>query len=428
MSLPEREPPERRTPQRRRILILAIGALVALLVGAVVVVAVTGNGDDDVTVPNVVGMEVGDAVQQLGDLGLEVGSLQVQRDDVEPGTVIAQEPAAGSTVEAGSHVQLEVAEGDGGETAGQEVVPDVVGLPVNDAVAALDALGLVAETTLQPRDDVSPGTVVDQEPDGGTSVDPGTSVDLVVSQEEAQPESIVAWILGLGLGAPEGPPEFQAYNLLFGLNCQSLADGLETEGTDLNGLSDTARSLYGGAAAACLAALEGQADRWAQAESAVQQLTPPLSCLDVAAYDLLVRLVDVHRANPSARIVPATGESGALEPPCPTITGLSPSQGPPGAVVTVIGTNLDNREQVVIYYLDSGNVDDLQDPPRLPESFAVTVNGDPGSWACIVVEAATGWNASGVLFRIEEPAGASGTASGAPPAEAPEGCPPPSAP
>ena len=420
-------PPTRRQPRRLGTPILAIGALAAVLVGAVVVVAITGGGDDEVTVPNVVGLAAGDAAQQLVDLGLETGSLQVRRDDVEPGTVVAQEPAPGTVVDAGTHVQLEVAEADPGASAGAVEVPDVVGLPVNDAVAALDALGLVASTTLEARDDVSPGTVVGQGPEGGTPVDPGTSVGLIVAQEPAATETIVAWILGLAPGAPQGPPEFQAYELLFGLQCGPLAEGLQTEGTDLSALSDSARALYGGAAAACLAAFEGQADRWAQAESAVQQLDRPVSCLDVAAYDLLVRLVDAHRADPSARIVAATGGSGALEPPCPTITGLSPSQGPPGTVVTVIGINLDKREQVVIHHLDSGNVDDLQDPPRLPESFAVTVDGDPGSWACIVVVAATGWNASGVLFRIEEPAGPSGLASGAPPVE-PEGCPPPSAP
>jgi hypothetical protein len=416
----------RARPRQRRRLgtpTILIGALAAVIVGGVLGWAVIGG--EGVTVPNVVGLDVGDAVQQLGVLGLEVGSLQVQRDDVDAGTVVAQDPPPRSTVEVGSHVQLDVAAASSSSSSGSVVTPDVVTLPVGDAIEALAAVGLGVETTLEVRDDVAPGTVVGQEPEGGVSVEPGTTVRLAVAQEQAATETIVAWILGLGLDAPQGPPEFQAYELLLSLECQALADGLHNEDSDLSDLSDMARALYGGAAAACLAAVHGQADQWAVAVSAVQ-LGRPVGCLDAAAYDLLVRLVDAHQSDPSVRIVPS-GEGGAVVPPCPTITGLDATEGPTGTAVTVSGTNLDRAQKIFVEYYPSGDVDDRQ-PSLTPTSFVVPIDGDPGSWACIVIEAANGWYAAGALFWVQDVPGASGSTPAAPGPADPEGCPPPSVP
>ena len=61
---------------------------------------------------------------------------------------------------------------------------------------------------------------------------------------------MVAWILSLGPGAPDGPPEFTAYRELQQLRCAQVFDRVGE-------LDEPARTLYAGAADACLAALGG---------------------------------------------------------------------------------------------------------------------------------------------------------------------------
>jgi hypothetical protein len=61
-------------------------------------------------------------------------------------------------------------------------VPNVVGLPQADAEAAIVGAGLVVgAVTTQNSDTVPAGSVISQDPTGGTPVAPGSAVDLVVS-------------------------------------------------------------------------------------------------------------------------------------------------------------------------------------------------------------------------------------------------------
>ena len=61
-------------------------------------------------------------------------------------------------------------------------VPDVTGLELQAAEAAIEAAGLeVGSTSTQLSDTVPAGNVIKQTPEGGDSVPPGTAVDLVVS-------------------------------------------------------------------------------------------------------------------------------------------------------------------------------------------------------------------------------------------------------
>src|SRR4029450_8492371 len=61
-------------------------------------------------------------------------------------------------------------------------VPDVSGLPESDAVAALEATGLVVgERVERPHRRVAPGLVIRTRPDAGETVDPGTPIELLIS-------------------------------------------------------------------------------------------------------------------------------------------------------------------------------------------------------------------------------------------------------
>ena len=112
---------------RRWVLILCL-ALVVIGVVAAVVVLMGG-----VTVPDVTGKTQADATKALEDAGLKVGKVTQASDaQTAAGTVLLQDPAAGTEVDEGSAVALTLSSGPG--TA---EVPDVVGMNRAAAEAAL---------------------------------------------------------------------------------------------------------------------------------------------------------------------------------------------------------------------------------------------------------------------------------------------------
>ncbi len=95
---------------------------------------------------------------------------------VPAGSVISQNPAAGTSVAPGSAVDLVVSLGP------PVTVPNVVGQTQSTATAVLQRFNLtVGSVTRQVTPGVAPGIVLSQNPAAGTSVAAGTAVDLVVS-------------------------------------------------------------------------------------------------------------------------------------------------------------------------------------------------------------------------------------------------------
>jgi beta-lactam-binding protein with PASTA domain/predicted Ser/Thr protein kinase len=144
--------------------------------GSEVTVTVSG-GPGQVAVPPVVGQTRSAAEQQLSARGLEA-SFTEETSDRPAGEVISQSPDAGTRVDSGSTVELVVSTGPPPDTVD---VPNVVGLNRTDAVAQITGLGLspsVEErsTDIQPQD----GRVIDQNPGGGSTVNQGTRIVLIV--------------------------------------------------------------------------------------------------------------------------------------------------------------------------------------------------------------------------------------------------------
>jgi len=131
------------------------------------------------TVPDVTGLEEAAAVAALHAAGLVTGDVdEAYSGTVAAGLVISQNPAAGASVVEGSEVNLVL-------SLGPEpvVVPDLVGTTLADAQAALTAAGLAAGAVSEEYSaTVAEGWVIDQAPEPGAPVAPGTAVDIVVSK------------------------------------------------------------------------------------------------------------------------------------------------------------------------------------------------------------------------------------------------------
>ena len=193
------------------------------------------KGPHAVAVPNTVSLTEADAVAQLTDAGLEADVVQVP-SNARAGTVVAQNPKGGTSVDPGSTVRLNVSKGrtqtttvttttqttatattttatttthattttatttQTTTTTAQASVPDVVGSTLSSSVAQMRAERLLADS-YPVASDQGGGTVVAQNPVAGTNVDAGSIVRLNVSTGSDRPSITVPDVTGANQAA-----------------------------------------------------------------------------------------------------------------------------------------------------------------------------------------------------------------------------------
>lgn len=141
------------------------------------------KGTQKGTVPNVVGKTEADAVYLLGSYGYDEGLVTQEDSELPAGTVIKQDPAAGTNASEGTNVSLVLSLG---KTVVTTTVPDLTGDTVADAKKALERESLVlGDTSYSPSDTYAQNLVVDQSVSAGSSVDSGTKVDITLSTGES---------------------------------------------------------------------------------------------------------------------------------------------------------------------------------------------------------------------------------------------------
>lgn len=143
-----------------------------------------------IVVENVCGKTKEEAQQTLEAQGLYMFEVAQQKSDQPAGTILEQDPAGGSQALEGSTVNVIVAgdqnvdytDDNKDSEAEKVVVPSVKGYLEKDAVNALNNAGLKVVKNYEYSDSVDAGKVISQTPAGGSSVDSGTTVTIVVSQ------------------------------------------------------------------------------------------------------------------------------------------------------------------------------------------------------------------------------------------------------
>lgn len=170
-------------PRRSGTFIGVMVAMIVLLIGGVFLFAKNLgvlDGEEKVTLTDMVNLTQAEASQKLEDLGLRVKINPVVNDSVEEGRVFDQRPRAGAKVAKGSLVELRVSSGKTPVN-----IPLVEGLTEEDARDALERANLVADIQPEPSDDVPEGEVISQDPKAGELLAPGSSVTLKVSSGPA---------------------------------------------------------------------------------------------------------------------------------------------------------------------------------------------------------------------------------------------------
>jgi serine/threonine-protein kinase len=194
------------------------------------VILTVSKGTHAVAVPNLISLSEADAVAQLTEAGLKADVHQVPSGQ-KPGTVVAQNPVAGTDLDPGATVRLNVSKGKVETTTvttttqttatatthtttttqttttaatttapttttpAQATVPDVVGSVLSDAVAEMRSAGLLADSN-PVASDQGGGTVVAESPAADTSVNEGSIVRLNVSTGTDRPPLPVPDVTG----------------------------------------------------------------------------------------------------------------------------------------------------------------------------------------------------------------------------------------
>ncbi|MGE0139553.1 MAG: PASTA domain-containing protein, partial [Ilumatobacteraceae bacterium] len=216
---PQPDPPLlRHSGARRRLLsMLAIVVVAAALGGAL---AWFLGRDQSNEVPDLVGIEYGEALNMISEFGWNIATSEEPSDDIQDGAVLRTEPAAGAMLKEGDNFLVVLSTGPAPRT-----LPELVGLTVEQATAQLDELDLVIEEgDPQPDDAVPEGQIISWTVPAqsglvaGDTVMPNTTVRVVVSTGPAPRilgdytgralSDVVAEIQGMSLVVNQAPDEF----------------------------------------------------------------------------------------------------------------------------------------------------------------------------------------------------------------------------
>jgi beta-lactam-binding protein with PASTA domain len=137
-------------------------------------------GPRRVTVPAVEGQSVRTARITLEQAGVPLARVVEVEDDAAEGTVVVQRPPPGNTDLSTDGASLLVSRGPRGASY---VMPDLIGRPATDALAALQSAGLKVESlTYRSYPGILPGIVLRQVPAAGRRVSARTALTLDVSK------------------------------------------------------------------------------------------------------------------------------------------------------------------------------------------------------------------------------------------------------
>jgi len=169
-----------RSAHRRRskapvIIVLVLACVAAAAIGGWYLAT---HLSSTVPTPNVIGLNVDQARQQLASSGLSltVGG-EAFSETIPPQSIVSSDPMAGAGVREAGTIDVIVSKGPE-----RYAVPDVRGQTQAAATSALDAAHLIVGSVTEDYDDkAAAGTVARSTPKAGTSAKPGTAVDLVIS-------------------------------------------------------------------------------------------------------------------------------------------------------------------------------------------------------------------------------------------------------
>ena len=244
--------------------------------------------------------------------------------------------------------------------------------PVDPTVAPGASGGQDGATPPTAPGSTGPGR---QPPPGGTAgstattgADPTATTRETTTRPPRSKNWVVKWVLSLGPDAPTTPAiEIEPYLSLLERDC---AGALQSADRVFGNQDDPRGAVYRGAANACLAAFQGQPQRWAPAR---RQLASPSPAAPTCAVPSSRRWSGWSRSSGcTTRTGPRVRGAGAAGVLQPGRDRLEPDHGAAGQEVRVVGTNLQCASGVrVEQKTRSEPADVIPDPGGGGASFTV---------------------------------------------------------
>ncbi|MEA5004665.1 MAG: protein kinase [Christensenella sp.] len=170
----------RRSKRSLTKLFITYGIAAAVIVAIIFMVSgvISANSSKPQPLPDFVGMTQKNALEATRNLDIQPTFTYEYSSEAEKDIVIRQDPVAGSEVKRGDPVTLIVSNG-----TGTDVMPDVLGMDIEQAKKTLAEQGITVSQTLEQTDGDAPiNSVVSQQPKEGESVSQSGGVILIVKK------------------------------------------------------------------------------------------------------------------------------------------------------------------------------------------------------------------------------------------------------
>jgi len=152
-----------------------------------VIQVVVSSGSDYETVPNLVGLSVQDAIAQMQDVDLNLGTIEYGKSSLPDGQIFRQEPVAETDTFAGDVVDIWVSDTPGGNSE----MPSLVAKPMllDEAIAALQEAKFARIWVHPETPDTlcTEDTVLRQSPSANVTVPSAVTVGLWVCRTDLGP-------------------------------------------------------------------------------------------------------------------------------------------------------------------------------------------------------------------------------------------------
>ncbi|MGE7185153.1 Stk1 family PASTA domain-containing Ser/Thr kinase [Peribacillus sp. NPDC006672] len=167
--------------KRKKMPAILVTTFLALALLAVLSVTVLPSllGSKEVTIPDLKGKELDDAITELLKLDLVIGdTIEIEDEEVEADLVIKTNPKEGKTVKVGTEVDIY-------QSVGKETISlsSYKGRKYSDVESFLEKIGFKDIVVTEEYDDSAAGTIIEQTPSEGNKIVPSeTDLKLTVSK------------------------------------------------------------------------------------------------------------------------------------------------------------------------------------------------------------------------------------------------------
>jgi beta-lactam-binding protein with PASTA domain len=190
-----------KTKSFRNTILFAIGSVIVVVLIAFYSLGYYTRHGSGIPVPKITGIQIDRALNTLKEQGFGVSIDSVYVLDQAPGTVIEQDPDAGTNVKEGRVIYLKIVKNQAPNVA----LPDILDAPYISAEATLSNYGLkIGDTTYKSdiaRDHVLEIKFAGQPIQPGTKIPKGSKVDLVLGDGSGASEVEIPDLINQDLDA-----------------------------------------------------------------------------------------------------------------------------------------------------------------------------------------------------------------------------------